>query len=203
MQTRSTARRRLGDDAPPAAAATTDASPSTNEIDAFMGSGAGGPTLGSGWDRIVTTTYRIDPVVLHERVKAGIRPIGAERAEYPELVKALDEASSIADDASLLAVNGRLVLRQYEADLEALQADMRAQATAKLQSEKESGSRSKAITDADVVGKMAAMFPDEYRRQTAALEKAKGTVKHLDQLQERAVERVRALDGMVRSSRKV
>ncbi len=191
------------------AAAAKVAEPAVDERPAFepvgeMVAAAKGPQIPGGWQRIVTTIFTLDERAIFERVTAFLSFDGpAHRKEYGELIDELDRATEIANDASLLRENAKAALSTFEADVEVWQADQRHQARAALEADKRANDgKGKQITEGDVLAKMAALFPDDYRATAEKLARAKGAVAHLDQLHARAVDRFKALDAMVRGSRK-
>jgi hypothetical protein len=79
---------------------------------------------------------------------------------------------------------------------------MREVAIVALQADKDAGKRSKQITDADVTGKAAAMFPDEWREVNERLLKGEQTVKLCEKLSELWSGRRYSLSSMVDGSRR-
>lgn len=138
----------------------------------------------------------------YDRVERSLKLEGqAHRAEYKTLADALDDSTEIARLAHRLYVNARVEREVFEIDATIVLADMRAQATAVLQVEKEGGKRSKAITDADVESTMATMFPDEWRAIARRRKQVEMAVKHLEQLAEIALKRCGTTDTLVRTKR--
>jgi len=160
-------------------------------------------SLGGGVDRIVDTLFDLPDA--HEEylaVKASLR-LGtrASRADYGTLVDALDAAEDMAERAYRIFVNAKVARDAYDIDAQAIEAGMREQANAALQAEKDAKTRSKAITDADVVAYMAAKFPDEWRDVTARRGRARRTISYLENLSYRAAERAKDLRQMVARAR--
>ena len=171
METRAT-RRRLTAPTPEAAATATD----TREADAktrvagivtsadavrgplpftALPSMAGG--YGSVQERVFTLP---DPdgeyAELESRLMLGSR-------EFDSVSSALDQAEDNARRAHKLYVNARLAFEQFTIDADLVDSAMWGQAQGELQKEKDAGTRSKAITEADVKHKCLVLFPDEYR----------------------------------------
>jgi len=163
----------------------------------------GQPTMGDAYDRISTRIFRVDVLSEYEELEAALR-FGkpASRAEYGELIDALDEATDNARRAHLILVNAKVALEGFELDQTIVMSDMRAQATNALEREKESGARKKAITEADVEAWMASNFADEWRSAAERRAKAKRMVEHLERLSDLWRTRCQALDTMVRTARR-
>lgn len=163
-----------------------------------------GVVLAGGYERVMERIFVDDPWVTYKAVEAGLRlkrPVG--EMDYATTATALDEAAEIATKAHRLYVSAKVIVARYEGDLEVLLADMRDQATAKLQAEKDAKQRSKAITDADVRSYMAAMFPDEWRRTEERLTKARSMMEHLKQWADVMRSRESDLRAIVESMRGV
>ncbi len=165
----------------------------------------GAPQLLGAYERIVRTIYTLDEQTVFEELNAKLRfSKAANRMEYGELVDAIEEATQLANKASLLHVNARVALETYLADVEVMRADMRDRARADLEGDKRKNEgKGKAITDADLRARMAGMYPDDFRSVEVRTAKAEGAIKHLGQLHDRWVERVRVLDAILRTSRKI
>lgn len=164
----------------------------------------GAPSMGAGFERITSRVFRVDVLAEYEALEQGLKfSTPAHRADYSELVDALDEATDNARRAHLLVVNGKVVLEAFELDTKIVLSDMRAQATAALQREKDSGQRSKQITDADVEAWMAHKFPDQWRDTESRRAKAKRMVDHLERLADLWKDRRQSLDTLVRGARRV
>lgn len=160
--------------------------------------------LAGGYERVMERIFVEDPWVTYKEVEAGLRlkrPVG--EMDYATTATALDEAAEIATKAHRLYVSAKVIVARYEGDLEVLLADMRDQATAKLQSEKDAKQRSKAITDADVRSYMASLFADEWRRTEDRLSKARAMMEHLKQWADVMRSRESDLRAIVESMRGV
>ncbi len=178
----------------------------------FVHDASGDPQLGGEWERIITTIFTIDERKTFDRLTSELSfGDGAHRREYSEIFDALDIATTRTDEASRLYVNAKVALATYLAEVASYESDMREQARTSLEDAKQAkasvkgakGSGGKAITEADVVARMAKIFPDEYRRIETTKARAEEAVGHMKRLLERWEERTRALDAMLRSSRKM
>lgn len=190
--------------ADPAAVADEGEPGGVPSIDALLASKGELPT---GYARIVRSTMTLDVEAAYERVTAGLRKqkTAAHRLEYGEIVDQLDEASELCLLANQLAAVSAVTVARYEADLQVLTADMRAQATAALSTERGAiakGEGKKTITDADVEARMAGAYPAEYRRLNNLLAEAKAAAKYIAALPDQWGARRRELDGLVRTVRK-
>lgn len=152
------------------------------ELDAALSAHrkTGAPDLPLAYGRIVQITFAFDPDkvfdTLNDRLKFK-KPI--HQMGFVDLAQELDDAAGLHRDASRLLAHSKVTLAEFEADVEAIRGDMRAQAVAQLKAEKEAKG-GKQITDGDVTARMANLFPDEYRRQERLAAQAKATIAHLE-----------------------
>jgi hypothetical protein len=165
------------------------------------------PQIGEKYDRILTSIFTLDERkvfdTLTEELSFGE---AAHRREYAEIFDALDMATRRTDEASRLYASAKVTLAQYLAGVAEYQGDMREQARGALEAAKEGKGgkgKGKAITEADVVAKMAKTFGDEYRRVEVTRARAEEAVAHMKRLLERWEDRGRFLDAMLRSTRKM
>jgi len=172
--------------------------------------------LPSAYAKMVRRIFTLDVEDAYEQVNEGLRKGKggpAHRAEYGDIVDELDESSELHLKAHQLAACTAVTIARYEADLEVLQSDMRAQAITALNAERDrlaaaatgknkDAPKPKQITDSDVESRMAGSYPAEYRRLKTLLAEAKATKKFVDALPEQWAARRRELDGRVRSVRK-
>jgi hypothetical protein len=161
--------------------------------------------------RLVRRLMTIDPEDAFEKVTAGLKEgkQKAHRAEYADVVDQLDEASQLHMLSHQLAASAAVTVSRYEADLEVLQSDMRTQARAALNLERDAAkggdkkaAAPKQITDADVESRMAGTYPAEYRRLTGLLAEARAAKKFIDALPDQWAARRRELEARVRTVRK-
>lgn len=114
------------------------------------------------FDRIVDRVYDVpDPEAEYDALEKAIS-LGAERANRGRLQECLDEACACVLRAHKLSLAAEEVYETFRAENEVAYAAKRTEANAALQKEKDQGLRSKMITDADIEGKVAAMFPDDF-----------------------------------------
>lgn len=159
------------------------------------------PTMGA-FDRVVERFFLVDVEREYDELEDRLTLGRASEAEPAILANELDLAGDRARRAHLLYVNARVALEGFEIDAAVVESDMRAQAIAFLQAEKDAGRRNKAITDADVESEIAKKFPDQYRASRIGREKAKRSVEHLKAFAELWSARQQALDAIVRTSRR-
>jgi hypothetical protein len=159
--------------------------------------------LAPGYSRIVKTVFDVpDPSEVFDRLRKELSlGMQASRADYGTTIDALDRAESNAQEAAELAINAKLAHELYLADQVALRGALREQALARLQAEKAEGKRSKAITNDDIDGAIASMFPDEYRAQSQRDAEARGMLAATESLAERWRERARDLRAHVQTVR--
>lgn len=163
------------------------------------------PQIGGGWDRIITSIFTLDERKLFDELTEELSfGENAHRREYAEIFDALDQATRRTDEASRLYASAKVTLATYLAEVAEYEGDMREQARRVLELAKEAAKgKGKAITEADVIGKMAKMFGDDFQRTQVTKARAEEAVAHMRRLLERWEDRGRFLDAMLRSSRKV
>ena len=143
------------------------------------------------YDQIQETIFKIDPSAIHDRL-----------LNYGTLADALDRAFDNSRDAFLLVINAKVALMKLESDIEVQTSDMRKQATKALDVEKQSGQRTKQVTNDDVIARMAAMYPDEFRAVEEKKTKAKGMLAYFEQLAGLVKERGKDIRTLVEVSRR-
>ena len=114
---------------------------------------------------------------------------------------ALEQAETNARRAMKLYLRFRQARFEWEQDNKVVFSSMRIEATKALQAEKQSGTRSKQITDADVETMCASLFPDEMRAQEVRRNKAHLTEKSLEHLVEVWSSKCRSLNALVGKGR--
>lgn len=187
--------------APTAAAPPPPPPPVATPIDAA--SQVESMVLGEGYERIIERVFTINPFESYERLEHELKlPTPAHQADYGCLIDALDNCEDNAREAHRLFVSSKVVVDRYDADGLVLVTDMRTQAVAALQGEKERGERTKQITDADVESRIALMFPDEWRAVSEKRAKARRMVAHLERLADVWRDRARDVRAMLETSRR-
>ena len=203
------------------AAAKTDespaeASPAPPEVSAPKADAAASPVsaaefLGDGvpsrraelpgeYRAIVTSVFAVDsPEALYREVMEAIRPVRASRVDRGTVIDLLDAAQETAVRARQLLAHAKVTHDLFEVDAKAAVGAMREQATVRLEAEKAAGTRKKAITEADVEGTAAAMFPDAWRETARTASEARQTVQTLEFLVDRAIDRARDLRAILNS----
>lgn len=157
------------------------------------------PEPGEGYARIVERVFSLpDPDAEYEALE---RALVLGTREFDSIHDALDHAEDNARRAHRLFVAAKLDYERFVADADVIEGAMRTEATADLQAEKESGARTKQITDADVRAKCAALFPDEFRDLAERRTSAKLAVEHLERFADLWVSRCRSLGGMLAARR--
>jgi len=162
------------------------------------------PPLPDGYSAVVTSVFDLpDPYSVYKEIVEGIRPLKVSRLSMSDLMDVLDRAQSIVIAARGLLVNTKVTVDGVKRDTDRLMAAMRDQASTQLEREKEAGLRKKAITNDDVMGCVATMFPDEWAACQERDAKARRTIAMIEAICESAIERARDLRAIVSSSRSV
>jgi hypothetical protein len=134
-----------------------------------------------GMQRIIESVFTIDVddtwKDLHRVLRSTEEPV---KGMSPR--KILADIDDACRRAHKLFVNLKLEYEIYEVDVERTKAAMRAEASGKLQAEKDGGSRSKAITEGDVTAQMVKDHPDEYKDVERKRLKFKLAVEHAETL---------------------
>lgn len=175
----------------------------SNEVDSVVGAlPVQVPRLATDLQRIVTSTFTMPAVdEAATRLEEKLHAIRPSRCDYGTIADALDEAQENARLAMQLLVNAKLANDRFIADAQLTESGMRDHVHARLQSEKDRGQRSKAITDADVVAAMANCFPDEWQQIELTKHQARRTIAYLEDLCDRMRERARDLRALVSNAR--
>lgn len=113
------------------------------------------------------------------------------------LQQAANEQEDLADRAFRLYVVAKVEVKQYERELEPAAAAFRAKAHDALEDQKANKLRTKQITDADVVAKIAQDYPDEWTDIQVRRERAKALVEQLQNLAMLAGNRCNTLRAML------
>lgn len=138
------------------------------------------PELRPGCSRIVERVFDLpDPEAEFDRLWMALE---VEPFTPGAVEAALNVAEQNAMKAHQLYVVFRADFERLEAETAAIVGALREAATAALQAEKDAGQRSKAITDADVTGCVAQMFPDEWSAIQERAIKARKTKEHVERL---------------------
>jgi hypothetical protein len=136
------------------------------------------PDPGPGFGRITERVFNLpDPEREYAALELALQ-LGTNAAD--SIAAALDAAEDNARRAHRLFVCARVDAERFSLDADVIDAAMRTQAVAELQREKDSGLRTKAITEGDTAAKVAAMFPDEYRDLAERRIKSRKMVEHLE-----------------------
>lgn len=157
--------------------------------------------LSEGTGKIVKRIFEIDIWACYERLETELKIGSPGNHDRRTLVIALDAAQDNARQAHAIYASAKVAVDRYDMDAEVLSVSMREQATAELTAEKARGERPKAITDADVTSKIAALFPDEWITLTEHRARAKRTVAHLERFSDLWKARARNLEVLLESAR--
>jgi len=150
--------------------------------------------------RIVEKVFVENPEAIYDHLEKQLR-IGEKRTDHGTLMKALDEAEDNARWAHRLWITGKIEVERWELDNASVWGAMREEANGALQREKDSKSRSKAITDADVEGMAAIMYPEQYAAQQIKRRRNSQMTKSLENLSQMWESRCRSLNTMLSRQR--
>jgi hypothetical protein len=140
------------------------------------------PTLEDGYLAVQERIFTLpDPNAEYDELERAMK-LGTR--EFDSVSRALDDAEDNARRAHKLYVNARLEYERFSIDADIIEAGMAAQARTELEREKETGQRSKQITQEDVKHKCLAMFPDEWRDLAERRVKGRKMLEHLERFAE-------------------
>lgn len=149
--------------------------------------------MGGGFDALVETVFTQDTAqdfaAIMQSLAFDLKP---SRMEYGMLVDALDKAPGHSARALQIVANAKVARKGHEAECDVLLSSMRSDARDALEHE-----GAKRPTIADIDGKMASMFHDEYREIKERLAKASALVEYLDGMSRVVQERARDIRQMV------
>lgn len=167
-----------------------------NEFAPARGKGPKLPRMPEDFERIVERVFSIDVHAQYDRLET-IGKVGDGRSNRAVLTRTLDEAEDNARLAHQLYLIAKVDFRAWDIEVEVITSGMRTEATRELQKEKDTGVRSKQITDADVTSKMAALYPDEFGATETKRTRLKAMVDHLEKFAELWASRCRSLQAML------
>ncbi len=150
--------------------------------------------------KIMETLVVDDPAGCYEQLER-ILVIGDKRTDYGTVTKHLDEAEHNARLAHRLWQAAIIERKRWELENEVVFGAMRREATRSLQHEKDSGSRSKQITDADVESRVSTMYPDEYSAQERKRVRVKSMVDSMQNLSDMWASRCKSLQTILSKQR--
>jgi hypothetical protein len=127
--------------------------------------------------------------------------IGEDRQDHGRVMASLDRAETNARAAHNLWMTAKVEARRWELDSEVVNAAAREKAMKDLQCEKESGARTKQITDADVKARAALLFPDEVRSQELKRARVRALEASMQNLAEVWASRCRTLSTLATKMR--
>lgn len=159
-----------------------------------------GSALDPGFAKIVASHHLDDPFSEYQELEAALK-VQDKRNDHGSIMSALNDAETNARRAFRLYFASSIERRRWHLDNALVLGAMREQATRKLQAEKEAKIRNKMITDADVEGMAAILFPDEWREQQLTAEKVERTEKSMAHLAEMWASRCKSLNAMLSRSR--
>lgn len=154
------------------------------------------------FERIVESLFDLpDAMAEYERLERSLK-LGDQRTDLGALQKALDEAEDNARIAHKLYCNAKVEQLRHDREFAAFQAPIWSAVTARLQEQKDKGSRSKQITDGDVQAGCAEYYPDEHREHAVRSAKVKLMVEHAETLAKLWQQRCSGLQSQISNRRK-
>jgi hypothetical protein len=184
----------------PAAAPAPVAPPTAVTAAEFIGVGGAGrvAVMPPEFRAIVERVFTMDsPKAVYDQVLDALRPVRASRVDRGTVIELLDAAQQTAVDARQLLAHAKVTQELFDIDSRVVIGAMREQAIARLEEEKSAGTRKKAITEADVEGAAATMFPEAWRDAARQVVEAKQTTATMEALVDRAVDRARDLRAIL------
>jgi len=151
--------------------------------------------------RVIEHIYSVDIRKTYDRLQENLT-IGSERSDYGTVLLHLDYAETNARDAHRLFLSAKIERERYEHEYEPIRGAMWERATARLQAEKERGTRSKQITIDDVKANIMQTNPDEWKAHEIRLSKLKGAEDHLKEFADLWKSRCRTLQTILSTLRK-
>lgn len=160
------------------------------------------PTIGRHFDEVTEKLFDSvgDPRESYRQLEEDL---SLKKALTPGVLQqALNFSEDNARKAHAMYVVARAEYTTFEAEMDAVVEAMRDTATAALQDEKDKKQRSKAITDADVRGRAATMFPDEWTRAVERRAKGASMLDHLKRLADLWQNRCYSLSTMLNAGKR-
>lgn len=158
----------------------------------------GGAEMGLGMKKMVELAFTREDEIpnIYSAVREWIKAVDAGHAS-----DSLNHGEDLWHQLARTVAAAKVERLKWEMDNKVAFAAMMADATAMLQGEKDSGRRSKQITDKDVENAVANLFPDAWRDQELDRERVLRTVGVLESLYEQVGSRIRSLQTMVNKGR--
>lgn len=155
------------------------------------------PNLKRGFEEIVESVFDagVDVVAEYDAIEEALT-IG--NALTPgAIAEAANQTEKMAARAFRLYIVAKSEYEAYIRETDSIVGAVREAATAKLEKEKAAKIRTKQITDADVVGTAAQMYPDEWQRVNSRRDRAKGMLEYLNNLAALAKSRCFTVSNML------
>lgn len=154
------------------------------------------PSMPPSYERITKRILNIDVEKEYERLE---RELELNEAATPAAVrKAANSAEANALKAYHLFVHATVAHERFKIDSDLVVSAMRDAATADLQHEKDAGQRTKMITEADVRGRAAVLFPDEWREANEKRVRAENLHKSIERLADLWRQRAHTLGALLK-----
>lgn len=157
------------------------------------------PRLSAGYERIQERVFDLpDPDSEYTELQRDLQ-IGNQ--QFDSIYNALDRAEDNARRAHRLYICARVDAERFALDADVTEGGLWAAATADLQREKDSGARTKQITDADVRARVSTMFPEQWSQLQERRIKARKTIEHLERFADLSKTRCFSLANMLSTKR--
>ena len=160
------------------------------------------PRLSDDFEEILAITFVPTANVREEYAALESQlHIGEQRGDRATVMASLDNAEVNARRAFKLYLTARIEEARFEKERDIIRSAMTSSASRSLQQEKDSGQRSKAITDNDVKMKATELYPDEFGALEERSERVKSMVKSMEHLAETWKSRARSLQTILGAMR--
>lgn len=159
----------------------------------------------TGFENIIESTFTFNPDTVYAEVKAGLT-LGtkASRADYGDLVNALDASEENARKALQLVANAKVASSNYQADVNIIRSELHEQSVReiylRLEDQNDDTVKRKPTKD-DIEAYKVSNYHDEWSDMENRVQKAKRTVDYLEGLAALCAQRARDLRQMVSGNR--
>jgi hypothetical protein len=147
--------------------------------------------------KILEHVFKVDPWKDYERLEKGLKIGGRGYTDRETLMEARNEAEDNARKAHQLYCAARAEQERYELDALVIEGAARRKVLRDMHAEKESGQRSKMITEADIASYIQLQFPDEYDSLRLSRLKLRKLVEHMERLADLWMRRCGGIDTML------
>lgn len=153
------------------------------------------------FERLLETSFKVPDAAAERDELVKALQVGEGRNDVGTLKQALDRAQHNAMRAFDLYCAACVERTRYELDADVVEAAMWTEASEVLEEEKAQGDRRKAITDADVRTKMAAIHPEQWRAAQLKRTQVKRLVDSCERLADLWRDRAKSLESLLGKGR--